>query len=225
MSELSERIKQARKHLGLTQAEFAKTINAKADRVKSLETGRAKEITSLEASLMVNNLYFSLNWLATGEGEMLEQRTQAKQFDDSRGLPSGYALMPAYSSQTNTGYDSPLHSERVVDHLAFSESWLTGRLLNKNKLCLIEAKGDSMEPTLLNKDLLLVNMQQTELSDGIYIIQYNNHLLIKRIQAKQDGTITIKSDNPVYESEKLLPDSEHNMQVIGEVVWFGRAIT
>ena len=82
-----------------------------------------------------------------------------------------------------------------------------------------------MEPTLLNKDLLLVNMQQTELSDGIYIIQYNNHLLIKRIQAKQDGTITIKSDNPVYESEKLLPDSKHNMQVIGEVVWFGRAIT
>lgn len=222
MSELSERIKLTRKHLGMSQFTFSTAIGVKPDRIKSLETGRVKELTSLEANLMVNNFNLSLDWLVTGKGEMLKKEDRSQ--NELQQAPKGYALVPKYDIQASAGYGSIIHSELITDHLAFSESWLNSLLLNKNKLCLIEAKGDSMEPTLFNKDLLLIDMQQTVLNDGIYVIQYNNNLLVKRIQKKLDGTIVIKSDNSFYESEQLTPNNEYDIQVVGEVVWFGRAM-
>jgi len=65
-------------------------------------------------------------WLATGEG----QKEKGKQFsvieEHSRYNLSKeeFALVPRYNVQASMGGGADVHSEQVVDHLAFKRSWL-----------------------------------------------------------------------------------------------------
>jgi phage repressor protein C with HTH and peptisase S24 domain len=47
----------------------------------------------------------------------------------------------------------------------------------------LKVKGDSMEPTLLSGDLVLVNRERTavELGEGIYAVALGADILVKRV--------------------------------------------
>jgi len=117
-----------------------------------------------------------------------------------------------------------VHSEQIVDHLAFRSAWVRNALdVSVQALALISVKGDSMEPTLSNGDLILVDTGTNKVEDNaIYVLRYNGSLMVKRIQRKIDGTLIIKSDNVVYEPETLTGEAVNNLHVVGRVVWSGR---
>lgn len=136
-----------------------------------------------------------------------------------------FIMVPRYDVRASAGGGALIHSELIVDHLAFRQEWVLKMGLMRQKLALIEVHGDSMEPALCNGDLVLIDLRACELSaDGIYVIQHRGHLLVKRIQSKLDGRVIIKSDNPAYEPEILGPDEADGLIVVGRVVWFGRAM-
>jgi len=136
-----------------------------------------------------------------------------------------FIMVPRYDVRASAGGGALIHSELIVDHLAFRQEWVLKMGLMRQKLALIEVHGDSMEPALCNGDLVLIDLRACELSaDGIYVIQHRGHLLVKRIQSKLDGRVIIKSDNPAYEPEILGPDEAEGLIVVGRVVWFGRAM-
>ena len=136
-----------------------------------------------------------------------------------------FVMVPRYDVQASAGAGALIHSELIVDYLAFRHEWVSRMGLNRQKLALIEVHGDSMEPALYNNDLILIDLRASELSvNGIYAIQHRGHLLVKRIQVKLDGTVIIKSDNPAYEPEVLGPDEAGGLVVVGRVVWFGRGM-
>ncbi len=136
-----------------------------------------------------------------------------------------FIMVPRYDVQASAGAGALIHSELVVDYLAFRQEWVSKMGLNRQMLALIEVHGDSMEPSLCNSDLILIDRRASELSvDGIYAIQHRGHLLVKRIQVKLDGTVIIKSDNPAYEPEVLGPEEAESLVVVGRVVWFGRGM-
>ena len=78
---LHERIKELRKHLGLTQAEFGDKISMRQTGVAWLESGDRKitnrVITTICAVFGVNE-----NWLRTGEGEMFRKKSRQEQIAD-----------------------------------------------------------------------------------------------------------------------------------------------
>ena len=78
---MHERIKELRKHLGLTQAEFGDKISMRQTGVAWLESGERKitdrVITTICAVFGVDEI-----WLRTGEGEMFQTPTRDEQITD-----------------------------------------------------------------------------------------------------------------------------------------------
>ena len=92
-------------------------------------------------------------------------------------------------------------------------------------LSIIHVLGDSMEPTLSDGDEVLVDAsdQGSRLRDGIYVLRADDALVVKRVTLKPGGRkITISSDNSAYPSWDDVDRSE--IQVVGRVIWFGRAV-
>ena len=95
--------------------------------------------------------------------------------------------------------------------------------VTQRDLALIEVHGDSMEPTLSNGDLILLDTRHGKVMDNaVYALQHNGTLLVKRIQRRLDGSLVVKSDNPRYEPESLTRDAAESLGVVGRVVWSGR---
>ena len=78
---MHERIKELRKHLGLTQAEFGDKISMRQTGVAWLESGERKitdrVITTICAVFGVDEI-----WLRTGEGEMFRKLSRDEQIAD-----------------------------------------------------------------------------------------------------------------------------------------------
>ena len=86
---------------------------------------------------------------------------------------------------------------------------------------LIQAVGDSMNPTFNSGALLLVNTKVNQIkNDSIYVINRDDELIVKRIQDLWNGQIKIKSDNPKY--EPLIIQKTDAIKIVGEVVWIGQ---
>lgn len=116
--------------------------------------------------------------------------------------------------------------EREGEPYYFRRSWIRDRLnANPTELRMIFVQGDSMEPTLCNGDMILVDITKKNPSPpGIFVLFDGFGLVAKRIEFLSNSTppsLRILSDNPQY-----LPYdravSETN--IIGRVVWFAREI-
>ena len=209
--------------LSLTQVQLAKALNVNVDRVKSLTSGKAAKLSPAETKSLVENLHVNSTWLATGEGEMF-QSSETKAVVDSPSAPDGFILVPHYEVQASAGHGALIHSEQIVDYLAFKADWVRNTLgVAQKDLALISVKGDSMEPGLSNEDLILVDMRKNRVEDNaIYVLQLNDALLVKRIQHKLDGSLHVMSDNPRYSAEVVSAERATDLNVLGRVVWSGR---
>lgn len=137
---------------------------------------------------------------------------------------SDFVFVPRYDVKASAGHGSLIHSEQIVDHLAFKKSWVRTQLgCTETDLALITVKGDSMEPTLSPNDLILIDLRKNYVADNaVYVLQYDGSLLVKRIQRLMNGSVIIKSDNPEYKIEELSADQAKKLNVLGVVVWYGR---
>ncbi len=137
---------------------------------------------------------------------------------------SDYVFIPRYEVQASAGGGAVVHSEQIVDHLAFKREWVQNALgIPLNSLALIGVRGDSMEPTLSNGDLILIDLRVQHIdADSIYVLQLNGSLLVKRVQRNFDGSIEITSDNPRYRPSVLQGEGADSLGLIGRVVWCGR---
>ncbi|MBX8800706.1 helix-turn-helix transcriptional regulator [Ochrobactrum sp. MR28] len=82
-----------------------------------------------------------------------------------------------------------------------------------------------MEPTIRDGDVLLVDTSITSVYDNaIYIVVYNGHVLVKRVNLKRDGALTIISDNDRHPPEEVPLAEVPDLHIAGRVMWFGRSI-
>ncbi len=89
-------------------------------------------------------------------------------------------------------------------------------------MSLIKVSGDSMEPTLLSGDLVLVDHSRTTIAPqgGIYAIAIDHEIMIKRVQfLLPQRKLKIISDNKQY--EPMETDSDQ-VRINGKVIWYGR---
>lgn len=80
----------------------------------------------------------------------------------------------------------------------------------------IRVAGDSMEPTVSEGALILVDRKKTELvNGGIFVLNSINGVVVKRVSVNPNGTIDLISDNRIYPVQSV-PGEE--LIVIGRVV-------
>lgn len=127
----------------------------------------------------------------------------AEQDSENFEFPDVY-FVPLFDVQVSAGAGIEVYGEHVIQMVPFSRKWLAGEGLFLRNLACLPVEGDSMFPSLMSTDIVLVNHAKTS-GDGIFVLRMGNMLRIKRLQWLYDGKLRISSDNPVYQPETINP--------------------
>jgi SOS-response transcriptional repressor LexA len=116
--------------------------------------------------------------------------------------------------------------KEFTQSIGFDRSWLINLTSTApDKLALMRVEGDSMMPTLLNGDVVMIDIVTIEarLEDGIYAVLTNERLQVKRIAVDpSNNQISLLSDNLLYPSWGGL--GRDSVDIVGRVIWFGRSL-
>jgi phage repressor protein C with HTH and peptisase S24 domain len=155
-------------------------------------------------------------WLLTGEG--------AKELLEGEKAPEGFFLVPFHELSLKGPGGERIVSKQVINYVSFDTNWVRNFLgVPPQDLALIAVKGDNMEPSLSDGDLVLVDLRGKGVEDnGIYVLQFKDTLLVRRLHRKLDGSVLVKSDNTVYDTEFFSEDDAEALKVVGRVIWTGR---
>lgn len=138
-------------------------------------------------------------------------------------LQHNYTLVDCYQVFASAGFGSVVSDELKTDPMAFRTEWLKKEGLSPERLAVIRAKGDSMEPTISNNDIILVYLCNGDaLRDGLYVLRIGDSLLVKRLQFDPFGGLKIISDNPGYETQVVTKDQRADVHIVGRVAWAGK---
>ena len=208
-----------RLELAIAQAGGPTAVARRADMyLSTLHRYRAgRELPSSALVSLSRATGVRLEWLATGEGPMQGENPVVT----APKPPPGYVFLPLVEARAAAGSHGGLSSDNIVDFIAFSEGYVRQTLhRNPQNLALLTASGDSMDPTIRDGDLLLVDTSARRIEGSrIYVLAIGGALMVKRIQLRLDGSVVVKSDNAVYESEVVPADQTSALKVIGEVIW------
>lgn len=92
-----------------------------------------------------------------------------------------------------------------------------------HRLRLARGVGDSMQPTLLPGDVVMIDTTQTKLSmqDRVWAVALNGAAAIKRLRMEAGNRIVVISDNPTVPAQEVDPE---DVVIHGRVIWFGREL-
>lgn len=139
------------------------------------------------------------------------------------------AFLPRFDLQASAGAGSLVHSQEAHSLFAVDRDWLSRYVSRSANVGVIEAAGDSMAPTIRNRDLLLVDVREGATVDdlmrgGVYVLTLDGGLVVKRLEIDGNHLVVI-SDNPAYPPVRI-PFAEIDGRVIihGVVFWSGGAL-
>lgn len=115
--------------------------------------------------------------------------------------------------------DGPVETQT----LHFPRTWLeTITKTPPSQLTFARGRGDSMMPTMMDGDIVLIDRSQRSVreQDAIWAFTVGDIAMIKRLRVRNE-TVHILSDN-----ERVPPDEAHpeEVNVVGRVVFIGRRI-
>jgi phage repressor protein C with HTH and peptisase S24 domain len=144
-----------------------------------------------------------------------------------------FLMVPLVEAEAAAGITGAIPDDSVRDRYPFKRSFIrkvAGGLGKERtgKLVLIKARGQSMQPTINDGELILVNLRDRyEIrNDAIYVIRSpDGGIMVKRLVATPDGIICL-SDNKSFATFeiKLKPGESVASYVLGRVSWVGREL-
>lgn len=161
----------------------------------------------------------SLDWIATGKGEMFLEGAKKEQAVDVENV---YSYVPLYDARCSAGHGSWSDGAQVLTQLAFTTYSLRKKGLDPSKLSAIRVDGDSMEGLLSDGDTVMIDHGRNSLEgEAVYVIRLDDHLYAKRLQRQFDGAISIISQNKEYQAMTVPKERLDDLEIIGRVVWAG----
>jgi phage repressor protein C with HTH and peptisase S24 domain len=155
---------------------------------------RASDILSIADKTDV-----SLDWLLRGVGPGPNDIFEIGNTKES-------ITIPRYAIDAAAGDGAIALSQDVEDFFMVSRDWISRFAPAGARLGVIQARGDSMEPTINNADALIVCFDITKQNineGGIFVFSDSHGIKVKRIQVLLDGRLRISSDNERYEPEYI----------------------
>jgi phage repressor protein C with HTH and peptisase S24 domain len=135
-------------------------------------------------------------------------------------LPSAYSslrpiqdeiLIPQYDVRAAMGHGQvPAEYSEAVRNLVVREAILREKgvtYTSSTALAMITGWGQSMEGTINDKDLVIVDRGINDfIGEGIYVITWHQELYIKRMMRLDEEHFRLISDNPHYENQTARVD-------------------
>jgi len=198
-------------------AEFARQYGLDETYIRQLLSGHRsfgeRSARNIGTKISGNPSHFAINYEIIAEPGHYE-----------RVATNSYSVR-VFDALASAGLGQPQpFSDTVIGNIQLSKTWVDSHLPNitsPGNLNVLSAYGDSMAPTFSDGDLLLVDTGVKEIRlDAIYILSLNNELYVKRVQRRiTDGSVTIKSDNPLYDPVTITNGERDSLSVLGRVVW------
>ena len=185
-----------------------------------------------KAGILIPTLREVANELGVSAGSLLDPlnqnggKGQIGELEDERARPpagarTGLSRVPlTRGAGIAAGAGANVNTEYVADYVPFRDDWLSSHGLTSTRCQVIEVLGDSMEPTLEHRSVILVDFQRTaRRRNTIFALRTEDGPVVKRLQRDEDGWWLI-SDNPAYRPIPWPRDA----QVLGQVMWTGRTL-
>lgn len=206
MKQIGNELRKYFKGQGLTQKDIAETFGVSTAYINSLFTGK-RAFGKDQADKWANHFGLSTLWLLTGEGEMLKSTSTE---DNNASFVAPYIkdeliYLPLFSVPALASFADNL-SQASATLETYPVYVAKGEAYTKERHIVIEAKGESMSPTIQNKAMILCEKIEPEQWDyiqneKIIAIIYDNSFTIKRVLRNNlatANTITLSADNTKY---------------------------
>lgn len=206
----------------LNRKEFAEELGVPDSTLGNYERGdRWPDWTFLE--ILRQKRHVNLNWLFTGSGEVYEGGSASEL---SEIISSDVVRLPRFDARASAGNGLVAVDQMPAGEVAFAREFLRNLGANPDYCYMLEARGDSMWPTIPDGALLIVDASKTEVDDGrIYHFNVMDKVLVKRARWSMDGKLFLTSDNQAagYPPEVFTADRVHELNVGGRVMFTGHA--
>lgn len=168
------------------------------------------------------------NYVLTGTGPMRRGEAPAAEGE--------YVTVPYRRQSASAGHGALVEDRQDEPRrMAFRRDWIDTHLHTiRGGLFLMAARGNSMEPRILNGDILLVDSNQTKIRTGdVYVWTYgegeNHEVIVKRAKRRSENgeeIIELNSENKEFQGEdRVITDkNRHLFKNEGRVVWIGRTL-
>lgn len=197
------RIKELRVALSFSQEALAEKLGVSRRTVVGWEAEDSSPNTVQLFAL--SELGFDVSYIVTGKSSKASD-----EYDE-------FAKIPVYDVEVSAGDGVFFNDENMQYHMAYRKAWLKSRNLNVDSLSVVVVKGDSMQPTLNDKEYILIDHASTTPKEGIYVVRSGDVLWVKRLQRMPNNQILLISDNTHY--PPITVDlRDENFQIIGRVV-------
>lgn len=199
MKSIGERIKDARKSAGLTQLELAKKTDLSRSYIGDIEKDRYNPSVS------------TLQLIATATNTPLEDLLPSTK----TASPTGRGVRIPVLGRVVAG----IPIEAVEEILDYEE--ITPELAASGEFFALKIRGHSMEPRMMEGDVVIVRRQDDVDSGDVAIVLVNgNEATVKRIKKQPEGITLIATNTSVYEphfySNKEI--AELPVRILGRVV-------
>ncbi|OCG36551.1 LexA family transcriptional regulator [Gilliamella sp. Gris1-4] len=188
---------------GVSGNAFAKKVGMSEAVIRDYLSG--KTYPSLNRlAIIAQKCDVPIEWLVTGKGDcrlLSESEVQ------------GTLNVPFYH------LNDTVKTYSTIKSIPFDITLIKHQGCNQEDLVAIWAKGDSMEPTMSNNDILIINKAHCKPIDGyLYAVEYADQISIKRIQ-NQGTNLALLCDNPKYPTIIGDKHGPQEFKIIGHVVY------
>ena len=199
MKSIGERIKEARKSAGLTQLELAKKTELSRSYIGDIEKDRYNPSVS------------TLQLIATATNTPLEDLLPSTK----TASPTGRGIRIPVLGRVVAG----IPIEAVEEILDYEE--ITPELAATGEFFALKIRGHSMEPRMMEGDVVIVRRQDDVDSGDVAIVLVNgDEATVKRVKKQPEGITLIATNTSVYEphfySNKEIADLP--VRILGRVV-------
>jgi phage repressor protein C with HTH and peptisase S24 domain len=232
-SEVHERLAWLRRRAGFeSAADFAKAIGIHSTTYRAYENGQ-NGFAKL-APTIARALDCSVEFLLEGRESTPKPKPQApprkqivmsdlppvKGASDGDGAITIRAVDLSYAMGDGTNLDDYFEETGVQ----FDPNFIrTITRAPSNALFVARGDGDSMFPTLINDDQVLIDTSQRRLNqqDRIWACSLHGAGMIKRLRLVDQDRVEVRSDNPAIGTLEV---STRDLHIVGRVIWVGRRV-
>ncbi len=211
MSNLSQRLKETLLKANLSQQQVADAIGVTQGTISKIIRGETTNPRYLPD--IARRLNVSVEWLMTGndvpDGVVFTAENVA--------LEKDYYVINISDINTKERGNSVWVSQSEHDALIFKRAWFAKRLLKPDHCRALRILGKSMEPDLLDQDVILLDITAQHIVEGeIYAVIYKNVFLVKKIKRTKEGLMLISS-HPDFETFEVTENSD--LIILGRKIW------
>lgn len=224
-----------RNTLKLSQQEFGKLLGIPQTTYANYENGKTNIPDDIKLKLF-NEFSVNLNWLISGQGNMLLSDTTPVSYTPVQkndeyitatgktypvSIPDGGLSIPILASKVSAGPGEewlPINF-RENERLPIIERFI--RPYKKDLVFSAEVRGDSMTGIQLFDGDMVVAVRGYTDGEGIFVLTIDDEVYVKRLQWNPASKkIVVKSENERYEPFEIEPD---RITILGKVIgWLHR---